>query len=82
MDKARGGVVAVSDPLESQLSGTVLFCHFSKVVSTHLWNTPKPLPTGCKWNPFIVGSGIAWGVAPLGVCCNFLGILFVYAESF
>ena len=30
--------------------------HLSKVVSTHLWNTaPKPLPTGCKGNPFIVG---------------------------
>ena len=42
---------------------------FSKVVSTHLWNTPpKPLPTCYKGIPFIVGEqGIAWGVRYRGV---------------
>jgi len=29
---------------------------YSKVVSTHLWSTPlKPLPTGYKGIPFIIG---------------------------
>ena len=52
------------------------FDHFSKVVSTHLWNTPlNHLPTHCKGNPFIVGYGDCLGCAP-GVCCNFLGILY------
>ena len=40
MDTARGGVVAISDALESQLSGTVLFCH--------LCLEPQPQPF-CKW---------------------------------
>ena len=44
----------------------------SKVVSTHLWNilehTPKPLPTGYKGIPFIIGEeGIARGVRYRGV---------------
>ena len=41
---------------------------FSKVVSTHLWNTPpKPLPTDYKGIPFIIGYGDCLGCA-LGVC--------------
>ena len=45
----------------------------SKVVSTHLWNTPlNLLPTGYNGIPFIVGQGDCLGCA-LGVCCNFLG---------
>ena len=40
---------------------------------TELEHTPKPLPTGYKGIPFIVGQGDCLGCA-LGVCCNFLGV--------
>ncbi len=57
-----------------KMCGENAIIHTSKVVSTHLWNTPpKPLPTGYTGIPFIVGQGDCLGCA-LGVCCNFLGI--------
>ena len=47
--------------------GTVYGCF-----TTPLEHTPKPLPTGYKGIPFIVGQGDFLGCA-LGVCCNFRG---------
>ena len=48
---------------------------FSGCFNAPLEHTPKPLPTGHKEIPFIVGYGDCLGCA-LGVCCIFLGDLF------
>ena len=56
--------------------------YISKVVSTHLWNTPlNLLPTGYEGIPFIVGLGDCLGCA-LRVCCNFLGTSHVVQDFF
>ena len=47
-----------------------LVCFFIRLFQhTELEHTPKPLPTGYKGIPFIVGQGDCLGCA-LGVCCN------------
>ena len=41
-----------------------------------LEHTPKPLPTGYEGIPVIVGKGDCLGCV-LGVCCNFLGAMYL-----
>ena len=56
-----------------KFGGNVFQKLISKVVSTHLWNTPLNLyQQAINGIPFIVGQGDCPGCA-LGVCCNFLG---------
>ena len=43
---------------------------FSGCFNTPLEHTPKPLPTGHKGIPFIVGG--------VGVCCIFFGVLYLH----
>ena len=55
----------------------------SKVVSPHLWNTPRATFTNRRFSeiPFIVGErGIALGGA-LGVCCSFRGKCFFFFQE-
>ncbi len=51
----------------------IIICYYilySKVVSTHLWNTPLNLYSGDSFHNWLGGLP---GVCALGVCCNFLG---------
>ena len=56
----------------SNFPGCIFLRLFQHTFGTH---TPKPLPTGYKGIPFIVGCGDCLGCA-VRVCCNFLGIWF------
>ena len=54
----------------------------SKVVSTHLWNTPlNLLPTGYEGIPFIVGLGDCLGCALMVFVAIFLDFIFSNGEK-
>ena len=61
--------------------GIIGSCYIWGCFNTPLEHTPKPLPTGYKGIPFIIGQGDCLGCA-LGVCCNFLGYIpSTYSQS-